>query len=150
MRTFRLTPRPAQTPFIPPWPPTKLVPSQAMPPTYPTVPSSLTSSSSSSATSAVGSPLPSFQLPFAAPPLVGQVYLPAGPPPFQYPAPPVRQSYSPVRQPPVQHPAPYPLSPAPVAYPPAPWPLYPQAPWEPYLPYYPYQQGGNDEDSETA
>src|SRR5882672_3763408 len=101
MCMFHLTPQPAQTPFIPPWSPTEPVPSQAMPPTYPTVPSSSKSSSSSSATSAVGSPLPSSQLLFVALPPVGQVYLPARPPPFQYPAPPVRQSYPPVGQPPV-------------------------------------------------
>src|SRR5882672_4991487 len=121
-----------------------------MPPMYPATPSTSMSSSSSSATSVVGPPLPPYQAPFAAPPPVGQVYPPAGPPPFQYPAPPVGQGYPPVRQPPVQYPAPYPLPPAPAAYPPAQWPPYPQAPWAPYPPYYPYQQGGNDEDSETA
>src|SRR5882672_3948538 len=121
-----------------------------MPPTYPPVLLSSTSSSSSSATSVFGSPLPSFQPPFVAPPPVGQVYLPARPPLFQYPAPPVGQGYSPVGQPPVQYLAPYPLPPTLVAYPPAPWPPYPQAPWVPYPPYHPYQQGGNDEDSETA
>src|SRR5882672_8668950 len=147
---FRLTPQPAQMPFIPPWPPTEPAPSQTMPPMYPTILSSSMSSLSSLATSADGLPLPPFQPPFAAPPPVGQVYPPARPPPFQYPAPPVGQSYLPVGQPPVQYLAPYPLPPSPAAYPPAPWPPYPQAPWVLYPPYYPYQQGGNNEDSETA
>src|SRR5882672_1427936 len=108
------------------------------------------SSSSSSVTSAIGPPLPPYQVPFVAPSPVGQVYPPARPPPLPYHAPPIGKGYPPVRQPPVQYPAPYPLPPAPAAYPPDPWPLYPQAPWAPYLLYYPYQQGGNDEDSETT
>src|SRR5882672_9089847 len=102
-----------------------------MPPMYqtPTVPSM--SSASSPMMPPVGPPPFLYQAPFVAPPSVGQVYLP-------------------VRQPPFQHPAPYPLQSTPTAYPLAPWPPYPQGPWAPYPPYYPYQQGGNDEDSETA
>src|SRR5882672_7862075 len=121
-----------------------------MPPTYPVAPSPSMSLSSPSTTSVIGPPLPPYQMPFAAPPPVGQVYPPSGLPPFPYPVPPMGQGYPPVRQPPVQYPEPYLLPPATVAYPPIPWPLYPQAPWAPYLPYYPYQQGGNDEDSKTA
>src|SRR5882672_10288652 len=102
-----------------------------MPSTYQTPIVPLTSSASSPVTPPVRPPPFPYQVPFLAPPSVGQVYLP-------------------VRQPPFQHPALYPLQPTPVAYPPAPWPPYPQVQWETYLLYYPYQQGGNDEDSETA
>src|SRR5882672_5451706 len=78
---FGLTPQPAQPPFIPLWPPTELAPLQAMPPTYQAAPAPSTSSSSSSATSSVGPPLSPYRAPFVAPPPVGQVYPPAGPPP---------------------------------------------------------------------
>src|SRR5882672_10554702 len=70
-------------------------------------------------------------MPVGAQPSVGQAHPPVWPPLFKYPTS-------------------YPLQPAPETYTPAQWPSYPQAPWEPYPLYYPYQQNGNDEDSETA